>query len=195
MNDIKYIIKKAKQLLAEYHIRDMFELAKALGIEVYTVEELSLFCDEIVLGIEDPPAFYVVDGERRFCIIDNKFDRRIQEIILAHEIGHDQLHADTCEKVFFIEEAINCNSSRKEYEANLFAAALLIPDDEVLDMIFIRNYDAFQIAKIFDVDVSIISLKVEELMACGYKLSPVPKNSDFIKRKNLRKKREENYGC
>lgn len=71
-------------------------------------------------------------------------------------------------------------SNRLEYEANIFAAALLLDDDEVLDMID-RGYDAVQIATATRSDVNLVALKVDSLIQDGYRLRRQDHNSTFLK--------------
>jgi len=55
-------------------------------------------------------------------------------MVLAHEIGHDQLHRKECVNgASFHESRIFSPLNHYEIEANIFAAHLLIPDDEVIE--------------------------------------------------------------
>ena len=46
-------------------------------------------------------------------------------------------------------------TARPEYEANMFAADLLISDDEILELVNIYNYDVNQTANALDTDSKI----------------------------------------
>ena len=58
----------------------------------------------------------------------SEIDRRI---LVAHELGHDRLHKKIAPLVGFQETGMFIKSLPTEYEANLFAADLLIDDDEL----------------------------------------------------------------
>lgn len=49
--------------------------------------------------------------------------------------------------------------NRLEYGANEIAAEILLPDAEVLEMIYHCGYDAFQIARCTGSDVNLVALK------------------------------------
>ena len=55
----------------------------------------------------------------------------IQRVILAHEIAHSVLHTNIT--AAFHEFTLFDDTDRQEYEANLFAAELLLSDDCVLN--------------------------------------------------------------
>jgi Zn-dependent peptidase ImmA (M78 family) len=54
-----------------------------------------------------------------------------------------------------------------EYEANLFAAQIALPDDEILEYIH-NGYDVEQTAQAMCSDVNLVALKVEDLNRRGY---------------------------
>ena len=67
-----------------------------------------------------------------------------------------------------------------EYEANLFAAQIALPDEEILD--YIRSgYDAAQIAMAMASDINLVALKVSELSRRGYTFRDMDHRSDFLK--------------
>ena len=81
---------------------------------------------------------------------------------------------------------LNCYSlfdrkNRPEYEANVIAAEILLPDTEVLDMIYICRYDAFQIARCIRSDVNLVALKCDILVEKGYDLHRIDYQSDFLR--------------
>ena len=64
----------------------------------------------------------------------------MEKIVLLHEIGHDTLHRDEATKVggFKEFEIFDMKDSRMEYEANLFAAQISLPDADSSNL---RNED------------------------------------------------------
>ena len=83
-----------------------------------------------------------------------------------HEIGHDQLHRKQA-TVFQEFNLFDMTSNSMEYEANLFAAQIALPDEEILDYIF-SGLDASQIARAMHSDINLVALKVSELSRRGY---------------------------
>ena len=71
-------------------------------------------------------------------------------------------------------------SRRMEYEANLFAAQLALPDDEVLEMIY-AGYDVEQIARAMNSDINLVALKCEIFNSQGYGFYPQGYDRKFLK--------------
>jgi Zn-dependent peptidase ImmA (M78 family) len=70
--------------------------------------------------------------------------------------------------------------SRPEYEANLFAAELLIDTDTLLELIY-DGYESEEAAKIMGIDVNLLSLKIAALKCQGINLREQEYNSKFLK--------------
>lgn len=63
-------------------------------------------------------------------------------------------------------EVFNMTKSNLEYEANVFAAQLLLPDDEVKEMVY-EGYDTCQIAAATGSEINLVALKVADLVMKG----------------------------
>ena len=70
--------------------------------------------------------------------------------------------------------------NRMEYEANLFAAQLMLPDDEIKEYIY-RGFDVQQIAKAMRSDINLVAIKVAELNRQGCRFREQEFRSDFLK--------------
>ena len=70
--------------------------------------------------------------------------------------------------------------NRMEYEANLFAAQLMLPDDEIKEYIY-RGYDVQQIARAMRSDINLVAIKVAELNRQGCCFREQEFRSDFLK--------------
>lgn len=90
-----------------------------------------------------------------------------QRFTLAHELGHYILHKEKNtefqDSTFFRSN----NMDSLEYMANDFAAALLMPDDKVVEFIKLGNRNLGELASKFGVSVAAMKYKVEKL---GYKV-------------------------
>ena len=104
----------------------------------------------------------------------------MNKIVCAHELGHDQLHREFAKNEPIQEFMLYDMSSRREYEANIFAAELLLDDDEILDLIE-KGYDSLQIAKATETDINLVALKVDSLIRKGHTLRGQEHNSKFLK--------------
>lgn len=67
-----------------------------------------------------------------------------------------------------------------EYEANMFAAQIALPDEEILEYIY-GGYDVGQIARAMSSDINLVALKVSELNTRGYRFREQEHRSDFLK--------------
>ena len=116
----KEIIKEADALFKKYRTRDPFKLSKALGIELIIKELGSL------------KGFYKTIYGIPFIFLNRSLDKRTARLVLYHEIGHHILHKEFA-AFGFEETSLFSPASRREYEANLFAAELMISDEEVTE--------------------------------------------------------------
>ncbi len=92
---------------------------------------------------------------------------------IAHELGHYELHRDKSNMfidkqfIYRSKNAYNPEEQVMEQEANMFASAILMPTSMVRDLadtIDLKNDDAIEdLAKIFDVSVTAMSLRISSL--------------------------------
>ena len=72
--------------------------------------------------------------------------------------------------------------SSTEYEANAFAAHLLIDTDECLEYAR-EGYDVVQIARMMNSEINLMLIKLQELIRLGYNLRlPMEPRNDFFKK-------------
>ena len=73
-----------------------------------------------------------------------------------------------------------------EYEANIFASQIAIPDDDFLELAE-RGCDVQQIARTMRSDVNLVALKADTLISQGYRLRPQEHRNDFLKYKSWKR--------
>lgn len=169
MNNILYLIDKANSIYKKYETRDPFKIAKRMGIHmIYRDDFTSLY------------GMYAFVLKNRFIFINSNISKEKQKIVCAHELGHDILHKDIAKKQVLQEFALYDMQMRTEYEANVFAANLLIDEDDMFDCIA-SGYDSMQIANILKCDVNLVAIKTDCLIRKGYKLNEQAYNSKFLK--------------
>ena len=100
--------------------------------------------------------------------------------VCAHELGHDQLHRAAAKVAPIKELLLFDHSSRQEYEANLFAASLLLSDEEMLSLIA-SGKNCTEIAAITETDPNLVALKVKGLIEAGYTLNAQIYENRFLK--------------
>jgi len=170
MSSKDYIQSVASNLIQRYDTRDPFELCKATGVEVFFANLGSL------------KGMYKYLKRNRFAVINQDLDDYTRKLVCAHELGHDLLHRGLSKKLCLQEFVLYDMKSRPEYEANLFASEILLPDDEIFTYAH-EGYDIEQIAKVLFTDINLVALKMASMNARGYRFRTVfdPK-SDFLRK-------------
>lgn len=125
---------------------------------------------------------YKVILRNRFIFIKSDLSPLMRRIVLLHELGHDQLHREESIRLGGFQEfnIFDMRDNRMEYEANLFAAELSLPDEDVLDYIG-KGYDIQQIAHALHSDINLVALKADLLIARGYRLNRQEHSDDFLR--------------
>ena len=97
-------------------------------------------------------------------------------------IGHDCLHRKEAVQVGGLQEfnIFDMRDQRMEYEANMFAAQIALPDEEILEYIY-GGYDVGQIARAMCSGINLVALKVSELNTRGYRFREQEHRSNFLK--------------
>ena len=166
---LERINKKGASLIRQCGTRDPFKIAKDIGVQVMFINDF-----KTLKGV------YRVIKRNRWIFINANLSEQMQKIVCAHELGHDQLHREFAKGDGLMEFMLYNMDSRPEFEANVLAAQILLPDDEVLEYIY-AGYDAEQIARIMNTDINLVALKVATLNQQGYYFRGIEHNSSFLK--------------
>ena len=164
------LTKVGRDLVRRCGTRDPFRIARELGIEV-------LFCPDF----GPLKGMYRVIKRNRFIFINEDLSPRMQRIVCAHELGHDQLHRNLAKGNALQEFMLYDMATKPEYEANIVAAEILLDTDEVLEYIYEYGYTSEQIARAMHTDINLVALKIAHLAETGYDLRKIDHRSDFLK--------------
>ena len=105
----------------------------------------------------------------------------LQRVVLAHELGHALLHSRSISAAGFQDAQLYRTADPTEYEANLFAAELLLTDEDVLDALS-RGLSSFQAAALLDVPAELLDFKVRSMQKRGCPVKAFEyAQSDFLK--------------
>ena len=164
------IVQKANHIVRLCGTRDPHKIADELGIEI-------IYCP-----FKSQRGAYKVIMRNRFMFIKEDLHPVMENIVLLHELGHDSLHRDEATKVGGFKEfnIFDIRDSRMEYEANIFATQIALPDDDFLELAE-QGYDVQQIARTMHSDVNLVALKADTLISQGYRLRPQEHRNDFLK--------------
>jgi len=156
----KRVFTLPKRLIRKYGTRDPFEIAEALGIEI-------IMCPDFK---RQKGAFSVI-ARNCFIFINANLSDEMQRIVCAHELGHALLHRKIAEAAGgLLEFELFDINDQCEYDANAFAATLLLDDEELLEMVH-EGHDVVYIARSMGTNVNLILLKLNEMRKQGYELN------------------------
>ncbi len=145
----KEVVAIARRAVEKCGTREPFEIAKMCRAELIIKELGSL------------KGFYKIINNVPFIFINKSLSAKDARLVCAHELGHHALHREFA-RVGFEEFSLFCETSRREYEANLFAAELLI-DDEALEEFIEYGYSQNQIAAAFGIEEKLVQMKLNTL--------------------------------
>ncbi len=151
------ISKKADELLSHYHAHSLEDLAEQMGIIVIRRNFPSL------LGM------YVYRWETPGIFLSRSMDSDLERMVLAHELGHDQLHRDLAGDGL-LDYGIHKYVATTEYEANAFASHLLLSTESFLSYAQ-QGLTMEEIAREFRVHLALVEIKAKELQRMGYPIS------------------------
>ena len=117
-----YVYQKVEKLVRKHGTRDPFELLDALRVQV-----------RFYFDLHRTKGFSRYFLRQYFVGINGNLSEEEQRIVAAHELGHIVLHAEALRDSPLFDTAVYDKRSSTEYEANLFAADLLLRDEDVTE--------------------------------------------------------------
>lgn len=164
------IIHTVQELTSRYGTRNPYELCKGLGIHVRRID-----LDRKLKG------FFYYQSRIANIVIDSNVGKDLEQILVAHELGHAVLHKDIAMMVGFQEmEVFYDTASVTESEANLFSAELLLDDNEVLEKL--KEFSFFQAARALHVPAALLDYKFSALCEKGLLGQTMEyRNSNYLK--------------
>lgn len=164
---MRHIVDLAQSVLEEFGGKNVFETAENSGANVWFRELGSL------------KGFYICENDCRYIVINEDLDSVTAAVVCAHEFGHDMLHRELSgggirENTLFL------GNNKTEREANLFAACILIPDEEILEELSDKN-SIGAVASCLNLPAELVKFKLEVLNFKGYKFNVGASRSDFLK--------------
>lgn len=173
--NINFISEQVKKIKSKYIELNPKELCKDIKVTLI-YQPMGAF-ENACKG------FYMEQSRSRVIVVNSQLEPRMQEIILAHEIGHAVLHRDIPSIKNFQDFSLFDKTSIYEYQANIFAADFLLDNQDVLTVI---NEDVtfFAAASILGVPAELLDFKFRILKKKGYNIIDPPVNSvsDFLKK-------------
>ena len=163
------IFDDVKKLIKKYESRDPKEILIQRGVNIIAFKE-----NTKLLGM------YKIIKRNSFVFYNPFVDKRIQNMVFAHELGHDLYHKDMAKNENLVEYELFDINSEMELCANIFAAHLLLDEKELIKDIK-EGYTYNQLASMYDVNVNIMIFKLNEMHRMGIKIRKEEANPNFFR--------------
>lgn len=141
-----YIERAVNNLKNKYKTSNPFELVDCLNITL------------IIAPLNSIWGMYKYIKRNKTIFLNSELDDYQKRFVLSHELGHAVMH--TKSSCFFTNTLEN-NKLKKEYEANMFAATLLI-DLNNIDELYLQGYSINQLASYYKVPSELIEFRFKE---------------------------------
>lgn len=158
MSISKMIYEDVKELKENEGTKDPLDILISRGVKVLTFND-----DTNMLGM------YTDVLGKKFVFYNKRLDEPTKRMVLAHELGHNIYHTDYKDIATF--ESMS-QKKNEELEANIFAAHLLIEDDDVLELLE-RDYGIGEISQSLYVTPDLCVIKLNEMKKLGFPISQV----------------------
>ena len=159
----EYIFREVSRLKAKYQTRDPFIICRALNIDVRERADFKKL-----------KGFYCVMNRQRFIVINANLSEHDKRIVCAHELGHDRLHRSLASAAVLRDFSLYEMTSKPEYQANLFAAEMLISDADVLSLAG-SGTDYFSMCRELSYAPDLVAFKLYSMIQRGHALM-LPQN-------------------
>ncbi len=174
MIDYDDIAARAAAIKRRYGARDLFRLCDAMGIRVVI--------HDTALSVRDFKGLSMIKFRVPVILLNSGMKEDLTRVVLAHEIGHSVLHRELAALRGFHDFDLFGMKDRTEYEANVFAAELLLDSDEVLDVLN-KDVTFFGAAQLLRVPPELLDFKFRVLKHQGYAVTPpMLEAGTFLKR-------------
>ena len=170
MAQVKDAVSVANKVFRTYENRRPERIAKEMGILI------------VPAPFKKQKGAYKVIERQPIIFINDSLHPVVREIVFGHELGHHLLHREEAIQAGGFQEfnLFEMRENRMEYEANLFAAQLMLPDDEIKEYIY-RGFDVQQIARAMRSDINLVAIKGDLLRSQGYQFNHQEHSNDFLK--------------
>lgn len=133
-------------------------------------------------SFRDLLGMYTVRWRHRMIFLNPSMTPPLRQMVIAHELGHDALHRHFAQNRALQEFTLFNMKDSTEYEANAFAAHLLLDNEAVLQTAQ-QGHDIVQAARLLNTDINLLLIKLQEMNRLGYdfRMPMTPDGSFFRK--------------
>lgn len=165
-----YIYTETSKLIKKFGTRDPFEIMDQMHIVVMEssrYQKLKGYC--------------FMSCKTIYVMISNFLSEEEKKIVAAHELGHIILHRSQLKMAPMKDDTLYNMMDNTEYQANLFAADLLIDDEDIAKMVQNEDLDYFGLCSSLYASPELMSFKLYSLTKRGYAYHmPMEIQSNFL---------------
>lgn len=165
-----YIYTQVEKLIRKFDTRDPFKILQQMNV---IVSEVSSF--------KNLKGYCFISCKTMYVQISSWLTEEEKRIVAAHELGHLILHKNRLKAAPMTDNSLYNMKDNTEYEANLFAADLLLEDSDIAELSHQEDMDYFGICSTLNVSPELMSFKLYSLTKRGhlYRM-PLDIQSDFL---------------
>lgn len=164
-----YISDQVQAIIKKFKTSDPFEIIDALGIHLLFRNDVGTL-----------KGFYYISRREKYIVINDNLHEREQLIVAAHELGHHYLHKELAGVAPLKDFMLYDMASRSEYDANFFAAELLMNDEDIENCIS-EDMDFLYMCSTLGFRPELVCFKLYGMMQRGYPINiPQNLNSKFL---------------
>jgi len=168
MTELDFIARKSDALVKKYGTRDPQALARLSGVKLWHRSDF-----------RELKGMYQVILRNRFIFLNANLSEEETRVVCAHELGHDALHRHFAAQNGLRDSSLWDLTLKPEFEANLFAANLLLSDESALEAIR-EERTLEQASARLAVPPALLSLKALFLREKGHRIPETPYDSRFL---------------
>ena len=165
-----YIYDETQKLIRKYKTRDPFKIMDNMHIivgETSSFQKLKGFC--------------FMSCKTIYVQISSFLSEEEKQIVAAHELGHIILHRTQLKMAPMKDDTLYNMQDNTEYQANLFAADLLLSDADIADMAHNEDLDYFSLCSTLNSTPELMSFKLYSLTKRGQAYHmPMEIQSNFL---------------
>ena len=165
-----YIYDETQKLIIKYKTRDPFKIMDDMHIivgETSSFQKLKGFC--------------FMSCKTIYVQISSFLSEEEKQIVAAHELGHIILHRTQLKMAPMKDDTLYNMQDNTEYQANLFAADLLLSDADIADMAHNEDLDYFSLCSTLNSTPELMSFKLYSLTKRGQAYHmPMEIQSNFL---------------
>ena len=165
-----YIYDETQKLIRKYKTRDPFKIMDNMHVivgESSSFQKLKGFC--------------FMSCKTIYVQISSFLSEEEKQIVAAHELGHIILHRTQLKMAPMKNDTLYNMQDNTEYQANLFAADLLLSDADIADMAHNEDLDYFSLCSTLNSTPELMSFKLYSLTKRGQAYHmPMEIQSNFL---------------